>query len=77
LAAESLEILARVAAPHIARDAERIIQDAYVKDDQLRKQFGDHVMIELITDLTVSFFDRVVKRAQEQKLRRSKGDPSQ
>ncbi len=57
--------------------AERIIQDAYAKDEKLREQFGDHVMIELITDLTVSFLDRVVKRAQEQKLRRSKEGPSQ
>ena len=56
--------------------AERIIQDAYAKDEKLREQFGDHVMIELITDLTVSFLDRVVRRVQEQKLRRSKGDPS-
>jgi hypothetical protein len=55
--------------------AERIIQDAYAKDEKLREQFGDHVMIELITDVTVSFLDRVVKRAQE--LRRSKEGPSQ
>jgi hypothetical protein len=57
--------------------AERITQDAYAKDEQIREQFGDHVTIELITDLTVSFLDRVVKRAQEQKLRRSKEGPSQ
>ena len=54
-----------------------IIDDRYARDQKLHEEIGNHVTIDLITETTVSFLDRALKRAQERQLRRSKGGPSQ